>query len=138
MNYAESIRKCAEWKRKYKEEKIGKQNAEMRLNVETDRADLAGRDKLRAEAELAFAKQVFEGEREAMLKKEASLTDKVERLAKKVAELEKIKKIHDNAHAPSSETTDAQKKIAAGKAAGRSATSPRSLPPPRRPPRATR
>ena len=90
MNCAESIRKCAEWKRKYKEEKIGKQNAEMRLNVETDRADLAGRDKLRAEAESAFAKQAFEGEREAMLKKEASLA-KAERLAKKVAELERIK-----------------------------------------------
>ena len=41
MNYAESLRKCAEWKRKYKEEKIGKQNAEMWLNVEMDRVELA-------------------------------------------------------------------------------------------------
>ena len=101
MNYAESIRKCAEWKRKYKEEKTKELEAERRLNFETGRADRAERGKLHAEAELAFAKQALESEREAMLKKEASLTDKAERLAKKVAELEKFKKIHDNAHTPS-------------------------------------
>ena len=50
--------------------------------------------------------------------KEASLADKVERLAKKVAELERIKRIYDNAHTPPSKMTYTQKKIAAGKRAG--------------------
>ena len=60
MNYAESLRKCAEWKRKYKETKTKHLETERRLNAETDRADLAEHDKLRAQAELAVYRQVIE------------------------------------------------------------------------------
>ena len=104
-------RKCAEFKRKYKDERDKRRQAERRQDAETDRADLAVRDKLRADAENAFLRQELEDERKARLKAD----DRSARLAARVKELEKINKIHDNAHTPSSKMTYTQKMIAAKK-----------------------
>ena len=111
MDCREATRKCAEWKHKFKGARIELQQVRMRLNVETDRADRAERDKLRSDAENAFLRQAIEDERGARRKSD----DRSARLAARVKELEKINKIHDNAHTPSSRMTYTQKMIAAKK-----------------------
>ena len=111
MDCREATRKCAEWKHKFKGARTELQQVKMRLNVETDRADRAERDKLRSDAENALLRQALEDEREARLKSD----DRSARLARRVKELEKINKIHDNAHTPSSKMTYTQKMIAAKK-----------------------
>lgn len=80
-------------------------------------SDLAERDKLRAQAELALSKPAIEDKDEAILEAEGRMTQMVGKMGRptdKTAELEKFKKIH-NARTPPSKMTHTQKKIAAGK-----------------------
>ena len=115
MDCREAVRKCAEWKRMYKGTRTELQQVKMRLNVETDRADRAERAQLRSDAENAFLKQALQDEREARLKAD----DRSARLAVRLKKAEKINKMHDNAHTPSSKMTYTQKLIAAKKARDR-------------------
>ena len=110
MDCREAVAKCAEWKRKFKEERTGRLQAEQRMNAEADRADRAETDYLHSQAELAFARQELAGERKARRRAEGSAA----RLAARVEKLEKIQKRYDNAHTPPSHRTETQDKIGRG------------------------
>ena len=99
MDCREAARKCAEWKRRFKEERTGRLQAEQRTNAEADRAEL---DYLHSQAELAFAKQELAGERKARRRAEGSAA----RLAARAEKLEKIQKRYDNTHTPPSHRTE--------------------------------
>ena len=82
----------------------------MRLEAETDRADLAERGQLRTEAELSIAGQALEESDAARRKAER----RAARLVGKVKELQKVVRRYDNAHTPPAQRTITQRRIAAG------------------------